>query len=271
MEVMTGSFPTRDGVTLLTRRWEVADPRATLLVVHGASEHLGRWGHVAEFFGERGFEVFAYDHRGHGGSGGHRIHVERFEDYVGDLAQIVDHVEAARPLVIYAHSMGGLVATAYAESTGEQPDCYVLSAPALMANAPAPLRVAARILSRVTPSLRLKAPIKGHQLSRDTRIGDAYMADPLVHLEGTARWGAEFIGAMDRARADVGQIRVPALVIHGGDDTIVPPAASAPLAGVDGVDRRVFPGLRHEMHNEPERDEVLGFVAAWIDDRLNGR
>ncbi len=268
MEVMTGSFPTRDGVTLLTRRWEAPEPRATLLVVHGASEHLGRWGHVAEFFVPRGFEVFAYDHRGHGGSGGHRIHVDRFEDYVDDFAEIVEHVRTDRPLVVYAHSMGGLVATSYAESTYEQPDLYVLSAPALMANAPGPLRAAARILSRVSPRLRLKAPIQGHQLSRDTQVGEAYMADPLVHLEGTARWGGEFIDAMDRARAEVGQIRVPTLVIHGGDDTIVPPAASAPLAGVEGVDRRVFPGLRHEMHNEPESVEVLQFVAGWVDDRL---
>jgi lysophospholipase len=268
MEFMTGSFPTRDGVTLLTRRWEVEAPRGTVLIVHGASEHLGRWGHVAEFFGNRGFEVFAYDQRGHGASGGHRIHVDRFEDYVEDLAEIVEHVRADRPLIVYAHSMGGLAATAYAESMYEQPDVFVLSAPALMANAPAPLRTAARILSRIAPGLRLKAPIKGEQLSRDTTVGEAYMADPLVHLEGTARWGGEFIGAMDRARADVGQIRVPTLVIHGGDDTIVPPAASAPLAGVDGVDRRVFPGLRHEMHNEVEGREVLEFVGGWIDDRL---
>jgi len=271
MEFMTGTMPARDGVLLLTRRWERPDPRATMLIVHGASEHLRRWSHVAEFFVERGYEVFAYDHRGHGGSAGHRIHVERFDAYVDDLADIASHVKRERPLVIYAHSMGGLVATAYAESTYVQPDLLVLSAPALLANAPAPLRMAAKVLGRFAPHLRLRAPIKGHQLSRNEAVGEAYMSDPLVHLEGTSRWGAEFITAMDRARADVGLIRVPTLVIHGGDDSIVPPAASAPLAAVEGIERRVFPGLRHEMHNEPEASEVLGFIAGWLDDRLRER
>ncbi len=269
MEMSNGSTVTPDGLMLATRRWEVAAPGATLLIVHGVSEHFGRWTHVAEFFAARGFEVRAYDHRGHGRSSGDRIHVDHFEDYVNDLRLMVDEARDDLPLVMYGHSMGGLIATRYAESDHPQPDLLVLSAPALDANAPGPLKLAAKLVSKVLPGLRLAAPTKGEQLSRDPAIGEAYFADPLVDLKGTARFGAEFLEAMERSRAALGKVRVPTLVIHGGDDTLVPPAASAPLAAIAGVDRRVFPGLRHEMHNEPEQLEVLEYVAAWLDGQLS--
>ncbi len=259
---------THDGLSLLTRRWELPDAKADVLIVHGVSEHLGRWTHVADFFVDRGYAAHAYDHRGHGASGGDRLHVNEFDEYVGDLRMIVDRVRTDRPLVIYGHSMGGLIATAYAESAHPQPDLYVLSAPALAANIPTPLRVVAKLAGRVLPGIRIKAPTKGSQLSRDPAVGEAYFADPLVDLRATARFGSELLAAMDEATASVQKVRVPALVIHGGDDTLVPPAASAPLAAVDGVERRVFPGLRHEMHNEPEALEVLDFVAGWLDGRL---
>lgn len=271
MEVSMGSLSTKDGLTLMMRRWSVSDPTATILIVHGVSEHLGRWEHVAEFFAERRYEVAAYDHRGHGSSTGSRIHVDRFDDYVEDLGLMVERVRSELPLVVYGHSMGGLITTMYAESELPQPDLYVLSAPALDASAPQALKTAARLVSKVLPGVRLAAPTKGEDLSRNPAVGEAYFADPLVDLKGTARFGAEFLAAMDVARAAVGKIHVPTLVIHGGDDSLVPPAASAPLAAVDAVERRVFPGLRHEMHNEPESADVLQFVVGWLESQLKER
>ncbi len=270
MTSSSGSLMTHDGVCLLTRHWETSQPRAAMLLVHGVSEHVGRWSHVADFFAARGYEVHAYDHRGHGGSGGDRIHVDEFEHYVADLQLVVERIAGDLPLVIYGHSMGGLIATAYAESDRPQPDLYVLSAPALAAEVPGALRVVAKLAGRVLPGVRMQAPTKGEQLSRDPAVGEAYFADPLVDLKGTARFGSELFQAMEETTANLHQIRTPALVIHGGDDTLVPPAASAPLAAVEGVERRVFPGLRHEMHNEPEAKEVLAFVAGWLDDQING-
>ena len=174
------------------------------------------------------------------------------------------------PLVIYGHSMGGLIVTLYAESDHPQPDSYVLSAPALGADVSPPLRMAAAVLSRAAPGLRMGTGLKGEQLSRDAAVGDAYFADPLVSLKGTARFGNELFEAMTCAAANLDAIGVPTLVIHGGDDSIVPVGVSAPLAAVPGVERRVWPGLRHEMHNEPEQAEILAFVGAWLDDRLDG-
>lgn len=268
----SSSHRTRDGLDLLTRHWPPsAAPTGTLLIVHGIAEHCGRWDHVGEFFAASGYDVHSFDLRGHGMSDGSRLDIRQFDEYVDDVAEMVSAVRGDTPLVVYGHSLGGLICVLHAESDHPQPDCYVLSAPAIGADVAPSLRVAVTVLGRAAPGVRMGTGLKGDQLSRDTAVGDAYFADPLVSLKGTVRFGSAMFDAMTRAAGGIDAIRVPALVIHGGDDSIVPPAVSAPLAALPGVERRVWPGLRHEMHNEPEGDEVLRFVVAWLDDRLRGR
>ena len=264
-----GQHTLRDGIPIVTRRWTTDTPRARVLVVHGLGEHSGRWTHVAEFFNEQGYEVHSYDLRGHGVSGGRKLDLEHFDQHIGDLAEIAGNVDGGElPFVIYGHSMGGLISTGFAQSSHQQPDLYVLSAPALGATVPGALRAAVNVLAKVAPSTRLPASIKSEHLSKDPAVGAAYFDDPRVYLKGTARAGNAFLSAMDTISANLQAISVPALVVHGGDDELVPTAVSAPLAAVPGVTRRVFPTLRHEIHNEAERDEVLTFIADWIDSNL---
>ena len=164
--------------------------------------------------------------------------------------------------------MGGLVATHYLAEDRPHPSGAVLSAPALDAEVPLPLRLAVRMLGRIAPRFALENSIKGEQLSRDPEVGKAYFADPLVNTKATLGLGAAFFDAQDRSKEVIGTIDTPAFVIHGGDDPLVPPAMSAPLATSPSVERKVYPGIRHEIHNEPEQAQVLGEVAAWLDSRL---
>jgi alpha-beta hydrolase superfamily lysophospholipase len=223
---------------------------------------------VGEFFAGKGFELFAFDLRGHGASGGVRVDVETFDDYLGDLEVVFSEMPDDLPTVIYGHSMGGLIATSYAVSTRPQPSLYVLSAPALDADIPAALKATAKVLARLRPGMRLPNSIKAEQLSRDPSVGEKYFADPLVMTKGTARFGAALMAQMATISGDLGRVSVPTLVFHGAEDELVPPHASAPLAAVAGVERKLFPGLRHETHNEPEQAEVLGFVTNWLDAQL---
>ncbi|MFQ5554085.1 MAG: alpha/beta hydrolase [Acidimicrobiia bacterium] len=263
------SVETGDGINLFLRTWPHEEPSATVLIVHGISEHIGRYEHVAAFFNARGYSVAGYDHRGHGRSGGPTMDIEGFQLLVDDLSLVAQQVRSPRhPFIIYAHSMGGLVAAVHAESSMPQPDAYVLSAPALDAKVPAVLRGAAQVFGKLAPKLRMKSSIKGEQLSRDESVGVAYFADPLVNIAPTARFGWAMLSSMPDARRDVEHITTPSLAIHGTEDTLVPPSASAILAGVPCVERKLFPGLRHELHNEPEQDEVLEFVVRWINHRL---
>lgn len=268
MTSATSTIDTADGLSLLTRRWERDDPRGYLLLVHGLGEHSGRYEHVGDFFVQRGFAAFSFDLRGHGASQGRRIHVDSFEQYLDDLEMVFATLPDDLPRIIYGHSMGGLIATSYGVSGRPQPDLYVLSAPALDADVPAPLKIATKGLGGLLPTLRMPNSIKGSQLSRDPAVGEAYFADPLVETKATVRFGSCFIGQMEAVRDRLAALHSPALVIHGADDELVPPRASAPLAAIPGVDRKLFPGLRHEIHNEPEQGEVLTSVAEWIDGQL---
>lgn len=265
----TGKHTMTDGTSVFTRTWPHEDPIATVLLVHGVSEHTGRWEHVAEFLVEEGFEVVGYDQRAHGESGDGILDIEDFDLFVDDVAGMIAEVRTdGRPLILYGHSMGGLVSVLHAASDHPKPDLIVLSAPALVADVPAPLRLAANVLGRFAPRLAMATAIEKAHLSRDPEVGEAYVNDPLVYLKGTTRFGRLLFAAMDSARETASRITTRTLVVHGAEDELVPPRVSAKLAGLESVERRVFPGLRHEIHNEPESAEVLGFISRWIKERL---
>ena len=271
MPETTGSFTTRDDLELFTRTWtRDGDPHRGMVIVHGVAEHSGRWGHVARFFVEQGYAVSAFDLRGHGRSDGTRVHVASFDDYLDDLQEVVESglVRTDLPWVIYGHSLGAFISTYYLGEERPHPDAAVLSSPALAAEIPGVLRAAAQVLGRIAPKIALPNPFDGDQLSRDETVGEAYFADPLVHTKATTGIALQTFNAQDRILEVIKSITTPALVIHGADDTLVPPSASAPLASVASVERKVYPGLRHEMHNEPEQAQVLADVATWLDSAL---
>jgi len=258
--------PGADGTPLHLRHWATSGkPWATVLLVHGIGEHSGRYERTGRLMAEAGIDVHAFDIRGHGLSGGRRVYVRVWDDYLDDLAVRVAAVrEPGVPLVLFGHSMGALIALTYACSDRPAPDLLVLSAVPLDARVPGWQRALAPILSRLAPTAILANPITGEQLSRDPAVGKAYFADPLVQPRSTTRLGAELLKAMKRGREGLDRLRIPALVIHGGGDTLVPTRASEPLAAVAGVERRVLPDLHHETLNEPEGPEVVAAIVDWL-------
>ena len=260
-----------DRTRLLLRTWMPdGQPRAVIVVVHGLGEHGGRYEHVGTRLAESGYLVRCVDLRGFGASDGSRAYVDRFDVYLQDLnSQVRDARASGVPVVVLGHSLGGLIAYAFARSGDmSPPDLLVLSSPALGANVPWAKKLAARVLSRIAPRLSIPNHLKGDQLSRDPEVGVAYFSDPLVYEKTTARLGAEMLGAMGVASAAPGPLKMPTLVMHGSDDTIVPPEMSAPLAGVAGVKRVVFEGFRHESFNEEGGEAALSTLIDGLDERL---
>jgi len=245
--------------------WDRPDPTRIVLLAHGYGEHMGRYQHVAAALVDRGAAVYGPDHLGHGESAGEQVLVTSFEDIVDDL-HLVDELarerHPGRPVVLIGHSMGGLIATRYAQRYGGLA-ALVLSAPA----------VGLSVVMRdwlAAPELP-NDPIDVAVLSRDPAVGEAYANDPLVYHGGWKRPTLEAFVAADaaiEAGGDFGDL--PTYYVHGDADELVPMAVARPfverLAGSDFTER-IVPGARHEVFNETDRDETIGAVADWVDQR----
>ncbi|RMH87246.1 MAG: alpha/beta hydrolase [Actinomyces sp.] len=261
---------TRDGLLQLRRRWRPATPaRAAVLVLHGIAEHSGRYEHVGGRLAAHGFDVVAIDQRGYGRSGGRRGHVDSWDQFLDDVEDQMAQVRSLDlPVVLLGHSMGGLIATSYVTDERPAPDLLVLSGPALGADVPWHLRVAAPLLGTLWPTLVIRDEGDPSVLATDPAVGERFYADPLRVPYPTARLGRELLRAIAKARSRIDRVTMPTLVVHGGDDTLVPTEASAILEDLPNVTRRVYPGLRHEVFNEPVGLDIVDEVAAWIDERL---
>jgi acylglycerol lipase len=261
-----------DGTKLLVRRWAPPGPAwATVLLVHGIAEHSGRYELVGNRFSAAGLDVQAYDQRGFGASAGTRAYVDRWDQQLNDLGErlrIVRSDAAGRPVVLYGHSLGGLIALGYVLTDRAKPDILVLSAPAIAANVPDWKRTVARILSRLAPRTPIPNAFDGALLSRDRDVAERYLTDPLNAHATTARFGAEVLAEQTRVQANLARLALPTLVIPGADDALVPPSASAPLGELTGVTRREYPGIRHELHNEPEGPSIIDDVVGWIREQV---
>ena len=268
-----GTVRTRDGLELRTYEWPaVGAPRAHLLLVHGIAEHAGRYPHVASRLANAGITTHSYDQRGFGASGGHRAYIDRWSQYHDDLE---DRLADARtrssglPVVLYGHSMGGLIALGYvlADPQRPLPDLLVLSAPAIDAVVPRWKRTVADLLASLAPRFAIANTFPKGALTSDAAVEAAYLADPIAVHRTTARLGVALFGEQDRVQRALVRgepLPIPTYVLHGADDPIVPEWASRSLEGRANLTRRVYPGLHHETHNEPSGAGVIDDTIRWI-------
>lgn len=252
------------------------EARAIILLVHGLGEHSSRYAHVARHCTDRGFAVHALDHYGHGKSDGQPGYVERFSVYLDGVAALLTKVQSPSPglpLFLVGHSMGGLIAAAFLLENQATFRASVLSGPALKSDAapPALLLGLVRLLSRIVPTVPIMA-LDATGVSRDPDVVAAYMADPLVfHGKLSARLIAELFAAMTAALERVPEIHLPIMFLHGEKDVLTSPAGSIDMhERVASTDKtvKIYPGLYHEIFNEPEQEQVLGDMTTWLEAHL---
>lgn len=259
---------TSHGVSELVRVWEPGtDARAEMVLVHGLGEHSGRYERTGRILADAGLRITSFDLVGFGASGGVRGDIESWPVYLDQVESHLVELGGGLPRILMGHSMGGLIALEYALSARPAPDLLILSSPGL-SGGKAWQRSVAGVAASLTPKVSVPNGLSGDQLSRDPAVAEAYFSDPLVLTKSTTRLGAELFSAMDRVNANLGALAVPTLVIHGGADTIVPASASAVLAALPTVERRLYPKLRHETMNEPEGPQVVAEIIAWLDRHL---
>jgi acylglycerol lipase len=269
-----GNLDGEGGRSLYWQAWlPEGEPRAVVVLSHGASEHSGRYRYLYERVVPAGYAIYAIDHRGHGRSEGPRAFVDRMDNVIADLDQLVDKAVAAhpgKPLFLLGHSMGGCVALTYALAHQDKLTGLALSAPlAALAAAPAPLRLIAKGLSVVAPKLGVYE-VDADGISRDPAEVRAYDTDPLVYRgKLPARTVQELSDAVALFPDALSSLKLPLLIMHGTGDPIVPIAGSemvAQRAGSQDLTFHRYEGFYHELFNEPagERERPLGDLADWL-------
>lgn len=253
-----------------------SDARASVLLVHGLGEHSSRYTHVARHLTRRGFAVFTVDHYGHGKSDGRMGFVERFSIYLDGVDALREKVLAELPSVpmfLLGHSMGGLIAATYLL---DNPDVFrgcVLSGPALKTDQapPALLVVLVKLLSALAPTLPM-IQLDASGVSRDPKVVEAYVSDPLVfHGKLSARLITELTATMDKTLSRAAEIRTPILIMHGQDDKLTSPAGSQAMfdnISVEDKTLKLYPGLYHEIFNEPEQEAIMADMSDWMEQHL---
>jgi acylglycerol lipase len=248
------------------------EPKAILLVVHGLAEHIGRYMNLVNYFVPRGYGIYGFDLRGHGKSPGQQSYVDRFNDYVEDTRaffELVRDQNNSRKIFMVGHSMGGLIAAAYAIKYQEGLSGLVSSAALLkIGESVSPVTaVLAKILSSVIPRMGITV-LDATTISRDKAVVDAYVNDPLVFRGKTsARLGAELLDTIAMVSRHAGEINLPIMVIFGSDDKLVNPGGSRMLfqnVGSQDKTLKVYEGFFHEIFNEAEHEKVMADVEAWL-------
>ena len=266
------------GVRIVYDVWEPEDKecRGVVVLCHGYAEHARRYDHVAQRFGESGLAVYALDLRGHGRSGGKRVYLRDISEYIDDFHTLAGIAAAEYPelkRVVLGHSMGGGVVFAYSV---EHPDDYaamVLSGPAVDAqDGVSPVMViVAKTLGKILPGLPVEE-LPASAVSRDPDVVAAYENDPLVHHgKLPAGIAKALIGVGETMPLRAPALTAPLLVVHGEQDKLIPVQGSRHLmecVGSQDAHLKVYPGLYHEVFNEPERAAVLDDVASWIETKI---
>ncbi|MGW8143778.1 MAG: alpha/beta hydrolase [Anaerolineales bacterium] len=271
------TFQSQDGLELYSQSWHPSGKsKAKLVIVHGVAEHSNRYLNLVNGLVETGFALYAYDQRGHGNSEGQRGYIDSWEQYRADLGIFLNRVkkrEPDLPLFIYGHSMGALVILDYLlhESNGLH-GVIISGAPIDSSNAASPILIlTARILSRVWPTFSMASPLQPSQLSCDARVVQAYVEDPVVFKTMTVRWGTEYLDTQERVKEHAAEIKLPILIIHGGEDLICTPEGSEQLyATISSEDKtiKIYPSYFHEIHNEPGHTVVVEDIRDWMETHL---
>lgn len=277
MENFETTLKSRDGLDLYCRGWlPNQTPKAVICLVHGMGEHCGRYAHVAAAFNQAGYAIISFDLRGHGRSGGQRGHTPSFEAYMQDIDLLFEEAEKrlpGLPSFLYGHSLGGILVLNYALRRKPAARGIVATSSGLRTalEKQAVKVLLAKALGTILPAGNLPSGLDPATLSRDPDVVAAYRADPLIHYSISYGMGKYALEAIEWIFEHASEFPLPLLLVHGTDDVLAYPSGSQKFADLMSKDctLKLWDGLYHETHNEPEKEEVLAFTRQWMDARLS--
>ena len=268
---------TQDGLNLYAQAWLSEVPaRAVVVIIHGIGEHSGRYAHVAQIFAKNGFHTYVYDQRGHGKSEGPRGHTPTYQHLMDDLSLAIQQAHQITskdlPIFLYGHSMGALEVLIYGlQEEKIKVKGTIATGTSLDLQETSKIKILlARIMSPLIPKFTLSNGLDVNALSRDVQVVKAYVEDPLVHDRVSARLGMFFISGAEQILKQASAWHSPLLIMHGSEDRL------SGIRGTElfvekasgGVTYKRWEHLYHEIHNEPEKAEVIQTMVDWINEQL---
>lgn len=274
MKETTFTWQTKANLDIYAKAWIPANPKAVICLVHGLGEHVNRYGHFAKYFGNHGFVTIGNDHHGHGQSGGKRGDVPDYEAFMEEVSQLV--VKATEqypnlPIILYGHSMGGNLVLNYVLERHPKIAGLVVTGPHIQlpkaAEPSAGLMMVAKVMNKIFPSLQQPNGLDVNNISSDPVEVKKYQNDPLVHDKISMRTALSLIEKAAFLDSYVDKIPVPTLMMHGAKDKITSPQGTIDFAKrVKGeVTLKIWDGMVHEIHNEPNKQAVFKFVLEWME------
>jgi alpha-beta hydrolase superfamily lysophospholipase len=277
MQTFRSGWQNKDGTKFYVQGWEPdKKPKAVVGLVHGIGEHVGRYAHVGEAFTKAGYALVGFDVRGHGKSGGPRGHIPSYDTLMDDIADFLTLVEKRYPKVprfLYGHSMGGNQVINFGLRRKPKLRGVIATSPWLKLPFEPPVVQATlgKLMNRIAPGFTQGTKLDTASLSRDPEVARAYENDPLVHDKVSARLFVDVHGAGSWALEHAAEFPLPLLLMHGTADRLTSAEASHQFAerGGKNITWRAWDGFYHEIHNEPEKAEVLKVMIGWMNACLN--
>lgn len=272
------SWKAHDNLDIFAQAWEptVPQPRAVVCLVHGLGEHSSRYAHVAEAFGKQGFVLFGADLRGHGRSGGARGHISSVEDFMQDIDVLLAQARVrylGLPVILYGHSLGGIQVLYYGLTRKPNVKGVIATSSGLhTALEKQHLKILmAKALGSLTPNTTVASGLDPSSISRDEKVVQAYVNDPLVHDKISLGFGKIMVGVTSWTLAHASEFPLPLLLMHGKADVLAFPSSSIEFAASlkEKCTLVLWDDAYHELHNEPEKEEVFKTMTLWMDARLH--
>jgi acylglycerol lipase len=265
------------GLKIFVRSWRPSTTaRGAIVIVPGFNSHSGYYAWVAERLTAVGHATYAVDLRGRGRSDGERFYVDKFADYVSDIAALMDVVksrDAGLPVFLLGHSAGGVLACLY---TLEHPSALAgLICESFAFQTPAPDFALAVLkgLSHVAPHAHVLR-LKNEDFSRDPQIVAVMNNDPLIaHETQPTKTVAELVRSDERLNEEFGRIKLPLLILHGTEDKAAKSSGSQLFydrAGSTDKTLKLYDGHVHDLLNDLGKETVMTDITAWIEARLPG-
>ncbi|MBD0400511.1 alpha/beta hydrolase [Flammeovirga sp. EKP202] len=272
------SWQTADNIDIYGKCWLPEDekPKAIIAMIHGFGEHIERYAHVAAFFNENNYGFIGYDQRGHGKTPGKRGVVPSYDAVLHNVTELLSLIKEKfpdLPIFLYGHSMGGNIVSSYLLK--ENPSFLkgaIVTSPwlRLAVDPPAWQEKIGKFIGGIFKDFVIPSKLNPADLSTDLTVGEIYVKDPLVHNKICTALYFGVKEAGEWAIENAGQLKVNTLLMHGDDDNITSYKASEEFANKapsENMTFKIWKGLRHEMHNEKIKEEVLSEILRFIEKR----